>query len=346
MQAGSTVRTDNGRGVATRTVLVGDIGGTNARLSVASIGADQEVSTVYEKWYATKDYPTFLDVLDAAASEQSVQAASPSVACFAVAGPVQNGRGQMTNLNWTIDGQEIERKYGWRVAVMNDFEAQGYGVLELQDSDLHVVNEGCTVQGAPKIVIGPGTGLGQAQLMWDDGLHDYRVWPSEGSHADFAPRGSIQVHLRNWVVDGLGFCEVEHVACGSGIERIYAFLTNPDSFTAGGKFPKKARDISREALDGSDPDAVAAVDLMLSIVGAEAGHMALRSLARGGVYIAGGITPKLLDRVKTGVMQEAFLHKGSRFHNLLKDITVSVVMQQDVGLLGARRFAIRLLNSQ
>ncbi|CAD7703079.1 unnamed protein product, partial [Ostreobium quekettii] len=342
----SVIQADEQQGVSTQRVLVGDIGGTNARLALADVGPDQEVSTVFEKWFPTKDYTSFVDVLDALVAEESVQVASPSAACFAVAGPVQNGRGKMTNLKWTIDRQEIEKKFGWRVAVINDFEAQGYGVLELDDADLHIVNKGSPVPGAPKVVIGPGTGLGETQLMWDEGLNDYRVWPSEGSHADFAPRGAEQVALMNWVVEGLGYCEIEHVACGSGIERIYAFLTRPEGVTALGKFPKKARDISREALDGSNSDAVAAVDIMLAVVGAEAGHMALRSLARGGVYIAGGICPKLLDRVKTGVLQEAFLHKGSRFHSLLKDIRVCVVKQQDVGLLGARRFAMRLLDSE
>jgi len=247
-------------------------------------------------------------------------------------------------LSWIIDGEEVEKQFGWRAAVINDFEAQGYGVLEIKDSETYVVNRGATELQAPKVVLGPGTGLGQAQLLWDEGLQDYKVWPSEGSHADFAPRGDKQAALREWVVDGLGFCEIEHVACGSGLERIYAFLTSPNDFTAAGNFPKKAEDISKCALNGSDPVAAEAVDMMLSIVGSEAGHMALRSLARGGVYIAGGIPPKLLDRIKTGVVQEAFLHKGCRFHPLLSEFKVSVVLNKDVGLLGVKRYAMSLLS--
>lgn len=278
------------------------------------------------------------------ANQDAVKACPPTAACFAVAGPVKNGKGQMTNLPWAIDGDQVEKQLGWRAAVINDFEAQGYGVLEINQSETYIINDGDTELEAPKVVIGPGTGLGEAQLMWDEGLQDYKVWPSEGSHADFAPRGDTQAALMEWVVDGLGSCEVEHVACGSGLERIYAFLTSPKDFTAAGDFPKKAEDISKEALDGSNPVAMEAVDMMLSIVGSEAGHMALRSLARGGVYITGGIPPKLLDRIKTGVMREAFLHEGCRFHHLLRQFRVSVVLNKDLGLLGVRRYAMNLLN--
>lgn len=283
-------------------------------------------------------------MLDALVKEKSVRDYPPTAACFAVAGPVKNGKGCMTNLDWQIDSAQIQRHFGWRVAVINDFEALGYGVLALDESDLYVANEGTTELGAPKVVIGPGTGLGQAQLMWDEGLQDYKVWASEGAHADFAPRGEKQVALMEWVVSGLGYCEVEHVACGSGLERIYAFLTDPNGINPAGEFPKKAKEISRAALNGSDPVAVEAVDMMLSIVGGEAGHMALRNLARGGVYVAGGITPKVLERVKKGALQDSFLHKDCRFHKLLKEFKLSVVLNEEVGLLGARRYAVSLLN--
>lgn len=327
-------------------VLVGDIGGTNARLSVWNVSPNNDYTLVFQKWYPTADYKEagFSAVLDELTKEPEVQGNYPSSACFAIAGPVQNGVGSMTNLGWVIDGPDIEKEFGWRVAVINDFEALGYGVPVLDPEDVLVLNDVPAEDKAPIAVLGAGTGLGQAQLMYDEGRQEYKVWPSEGSHSDFAPRGEKQVALMKWVAEGLGYCEVEHVACGKGLERIYTFLAAGDKVSSAEDTIMSAPEISAMALSGEDPIAVEALDMMLSILGAEGGHMALRNLARGGVYLAGGITPKVIERVKTGITLDGFLHQEDhRFHPLLKSFRLSVVLNEDVGLIGARYFATQLL---
>mmetsp|Transcript_33929 Transcript_33929/g.80556 ORF Transcript_33929/g.80556 Transcript_33929/m.80556 type:complete len:291 (-) Transcript_33929:199-1071(-) len=280
-----------------------------------------------------------------------------AAACFAVAGPVDEQVCYMTNLKWVIDGTQLSHSFGYEVAVLNDFEAVGYGVQFVDEKRVITLNEGSPKPRAPIAVLGPGTGLGEAHLLWDDLQGNYRVYPSEGSHADFAPRGWKQRALAQFVEHQLGYCEVESVGCGAGLERIYQFLTSDEGphsepllqiFRASIEespeaLKKSAPEISKAALDGSDPIAREAVDMMLSIVGAEAAHMALRQLARGGVYIAGGITPKVIDRLNFGGLLAAFLSRKGRFYEFLETVPLRVILDEKVGLIGARVYGLRLL---
>lgn len=331
------------------TLLVGDIGGTNARLSLWRASLDSPAATeLYAKTFPTSQHATFDAVVDAFLSEAVPQHSAPQAAALAIAGAVSNNKCNMTNLNWLVDGDQLQAKHGFRVALLNDFEAVGYGIPALQPQDLVPLNDVPTQPKAPKVVTGPGTGLGAAQLMWDDGAQAYKVWPGEGAHATFAPRGWKQLALSQYVTQLYGHCEIEQVACGSGLELIYQFLltdeaaNRPDFVPAGSS--KKASDISAAALSGSDPLAVEAVDLLMAIVGQEAGAMALRCLAKGGVYIAGGITPKLLPRTK-GALLEGFLMRKGRppFHKLLCETPLFVITNEKVGQIGAREVAKRLL---
>ncbi|GLC58285.1 hypothetical protein PLESTB_001341700 [Pleodorina starrii] len=334
-------------------VIVGDIGGTNARLSawrteLASTAATQ----LFAKVYPTSEYPTFDAVVDAFLSEPSLRQNPPQAAALAIAGAINDNRCNMTNIHWVVDGDSLQAKHGFRVALLNDFEAVGYGIPALEPEDLVTLNKAPVVPKAPKVVMGPGTGLGAAQLMWDTGMQAYKVWPGEGSHATFAPRGWKQKDLTRYVTNLYGHCEIEQVACGSGLELIYEFLQSdeaanrPELLARTKPKKKKAAEISAAALAGSDPIAVEAVDLMYAIVGAEAGAMALRCLAKGGVYIAGGITPKLLPRVQAGALLEGFLMRKGRppFHKFLTETPLFVITNEQVGQIGAREFAKRLLS--
>ncbi|KAI7839959.1 hypothetical protein COHA_006352, partial [Chlorella ohadii] len=324
-------------------VLVADIGGTNCRFQVWALDSFFRPSRmVVEKFYATKDYAHFRDALAELLKLPELSGgARPKAAAFACAGPVQNQRCTMTNLGWIIDKAEVEKEFGIRCTVLNDFEAVGYGVPVLTDGDLVVLHDVPAVDKGPKAVLGPGTGLGEAQLFWDDATGNYKVHASEGSHATFAPRGWKQRALQAHVEQERGHCSVERVACGDGLVRIYNFLRSDEP----SQYPQDRMDRSKEvtpaditggALDKSDPVAVEALDMFLSIVGAEAGHMALRSLATGGVYV--------IERVKAGGMQEAFLWRASRFHDkVLKHIPLYVVTNDKVGLLGTRECAIRIV---
>lgn len=331
-------------------VLVADIGGTNCRFQVWQLDAHFRPSRmVVEQFYATKDYPNFQDALAELLKLPVLSgAARPRAAAFACAGPVKFQRCTMTNLGWTVDAAEVEQQFGIRSTVLNDFEAVGYGVPVLTENDITVLNDVPVEDKGPKVVLGPGTGLGEATLFWDDSIGNYKVHASEGAHATFSPRGWKQRALQAHVEQERGHCSVERVACGDGITRIYNFLRSDEP----SQYPKDRMDrtktvtpadVTLAGLDKTDPVAVEALDMFLSIVGAEASHMALRSLASGGVYICGGIFPKVLERVKAGGVLEAFLWRASRFHDkVLKDIPLFVVTEEKIGLLGTREQAIRI----
>ena len=289
-------------------------------------------------------------------SEGEVAGNRPSSAAIAVAGAVRDNQCKMTNISWVVDGGALSSAHGFKVAVLNDFEAVGYGIPTLGEKSLVSLNpDADPVQDrAPKVVMGPGTGLGAAQLIWQSGSSasdgSYRVIPGEGSHATFAPRGWKQAALAAFVTSKFGHCEIEQVACGSGLELIYSFLLTDEVAnrpeTLRGASQKTAAEISSTALSGADPLAIEAVDLFLAIVGQEAGQMALRCLASGGVYIAGGITPRLLKRLEPGggSLREGFLLRKGRegFHRILKSTPLFVVLDEKVGLRGAAAYARNL----
>lgn len=329
-------------------VLVADIGGTNCRFQLWELDAFLRPARIaLEIVYETAMYFTFELALQAFLATKEAQACPPQAAAFACAGPVRHQRCVFTNLGWVVDAEEVTSHFGLRCRVLNDFEAVGYGVPALNEHDILVLNDVPATPKGPKAVLGPGTGLGEAQLFWDNVTNNYRVFPSEGAHATFAPRGWKQRALQARVEAERGHCSVERVACGSGLVRIYDFLHSDEisnrPLAARMKDPTPS-DVSKAALDGSDIVATEALDMLLAIVGAEASHMALRSLASGGVYIAGGIFPKVIERVKAGGVLEAFLWKASRFHEkVLRDIPLYVVLEERVGLLGTREQAIQLV---
>lgn len=330
-------------------VITGDIGGTNARLSIwlCDPGNTQH-DEIYAETYPTSQYESFETCLSDFLDNPAVKKVAPvRAASLAVAGAVENNRCRMTNIDWVIDGTDIQRRFGFKAAVLNDFEAVGYGILALGPQDLIDINNIPAKPQAPKCVMGPGTGLGAAQLFWDTGLGAYKVVPGEGAHATFAPRGWKQMALAAWVSARLGHVEIEEVACGRGIELIYEFLVSeeyaPEKSAAKGS-KKVAPEITAMALEG-DPIAAEAVDMFVSIVGAEAGAMALRCLAYGGVYIAGGIMPRVISRVqKTDGLRKGFTNKSGRdtFHGILKKIPLFVITNTKVGILGSREYALRL----
>lgn len=303
-----------------------------------------------EQIYPTAQYSHFDDALKAFLATDAASANPPRAAAFACAGPVRRQRCEFTNLGWIVDAEEIDKRFGLASRVLNDFEAVGYGVPALSEHDILVLNDVPAEDKGPKAVLGPGTGLGEAQLFWDDSVGNYKVYPSEGSHATFAPRGWKQRALQAKVEAERGHCSVERVACGSGLVRIYEFL-HSDEISNRPAVPKMKdptpADVSIAGLEGTDPVATEALDMLLAIVGAEASHTALRTLASGGVYIAGGIFPKVVERVKAGGVLEAFLWKASRFHEkVLKHIPLYVVMEERVGLIGSREQAIQLVQQR
>jgi glucokinase len=316
---------------------VADIGGTNARFQLHGLDKSSGASRLRaEHTYPTQSFPTFQACLDAFLL--LADSGKPDAACLAVAGPVSDNRCTLTNVSgWTIDARLLRDAWGTPACrVINDFEAVGYGVLHLEAHETLTLNEAPAVAGAPIAVLGPGTGLGQALLTWDETAGSYKVWPSEGAHGDFAPVGDTQRALAAWVEQQTGECEIEQVCCGAGIVRIYDFLRAQPGATAahGGLSPA---DVTERALADSCPVAGEAVRTFLSILGAESANLALKAMARGGVYLAGGIPTRLLPLFRAGdkSLQRAFLRPSCRFAPVRASMPLKLVLAADPGLKGA-----------
>lgn len=325
-------------------VVVADIGGTNARVQYWEVGDTDEL--LHTHTFATKDFPSLESCLDVFLQD-AMGGQRPDAACFAVAGPVEDGVCMMTNAGWKVDKRAIAAGLDIPlVGVLNDFEAVGYGVQGLSEDSLVALNEVQKVPKAPCVCLGPGTGLGEALMFWDESAQSYKVHPTEGGHVGFAPRGWKQRALHAFVENQHGFCEMEHILSGSGLKRIYDFLrTDPETHRQGIETPDlEPAQISEAGLNDTNQLCRESVDLFLSILGAEAGNMGLKVLARGGVYIAGGVTPKLMPRMKMGAVLEEFLnYPNTKFHPLLKKIPLYAVIDEGVGLLGTKVYAKRFL---
>jgi glucokinase len=302
--------------------LVADVGGTKIDFAIceAPRGAIARTSRV-----ASAEQPSFESAVTAFLGGERVD-----VAVLAVAGPVADGRSQLTNLPWLIDRRALERLLGVPVDLINDFAALGYAVPLLGPGDLLPLAEAPRVSTAPIAIIGAGTGLGMAVFQpTESTLH---VLAGEGGHADFAPRDELEVRLWRYLKAQHGRVSVERVLSGAGLAALYAFMSEE----AGSGTPVSPAEVSRRALEapGSDPIADAALARWLAIYGSEAGNLALRSNPRGGLYIAGGIAQKLGARLAAGELMAAFRDKDP-MRELLARIPVDVIMSADASLIGA-----------
>lgn len=319
-----------------KTLLAGDLGGTKTLLRL-NCGAQTRREQRYDSaaWAGLEEM-----VGDFLGGERA------DAACFGVAGPVRGGTAQITNLPWRIDAEALAQRHAIpRVRLINDFQAVAYGIEMLGETDLLTLQAGVPCPNAPRAVIGAGTGLGEGYLVWSDGA--YLALPSEGSHADFAPADELQADLWRWLAERYGHVSWERVVSGPGLEAIYRFLKERGELAESALLAEMIRAgdgaaaISEFALRHRDPLAGAALDLFIAAYGAEAGNLALKILASGGVYVAGGIAPKIADRLQDGAFLRAFLAKG-RFAELLATLPVHVVLNPQVGLLGALAVASRL----
>jgi len=313
-------------------VLAGDIGGTNARFAI--IGGDK---ILFEKHYPSKDFNKFEDVF--AVFIKDVPGQVPHCACLAVAGVVEGNRVEATNIPWTIDGNDLKEHFGLEtLRLINDFEAAAWGITVLHREHLVQIGEGKPVSDGPKAVLGAGTGLGQAILVSCN--EGYRVLPTEGGHADFAPRNEEEIRLLRYLMKEFPHVSVERILSGPGLVHIYEFLLEDQNYKESVftkqaiKKKDKAAYITRHAVQGTDELCQQAVGMFCSIYGAEAGNLALKCLAAGGVYIAGGIAPKILSILGEGGFRQAFESKG-RMEKVLKRIPTYVVISPQLGLLGA-----------
>lgn len=308
-------------------LIAGDVGGTKTLLRCVEPSGAISAETRYQ----SADYATFDALLRAFVK----QVPGPvDAACFAVAGPVYGGKAEVTNVGWTMGEQELARAFGiTRVSLINDFYAVALGVPLLHDGDLLSLHAAPRDRTAPMAILGAGTGLGEAMVAYHRGEHF--VLPSEGGHADFAPQDEEQSRLLLHLQEQLGgHVSWERLLSGMGLVNIFTFL-------GGGELTPA--DIAELAEEG-DARAERTFRVFVDIYGSEAGNLALRVLARGGVFLAGGIAAKNRQWFTDGRFVEAFLRKG-RFRDLLETVPVDLIVNEQVGLIGAVEGARRALES-
>lgn len=331
-------------------VIAADVGGTNTKVGFARVEAGRPV-LLERHVYPSQEYPALEAIVEEFLARPALErhAAAIKAACFAVAGPVDQGRAKLTNLPWQLDEAAIARRFGLpHVRIINDFAAAGLGVSHLAPDDLLTLQTGAPEDRSQRIIVGAGTGLGVALLDWDE--EGYEVHASEAGHMDFAPTDARQDALLAHLRQAFPRVSYERVVCGAGLTRIFCFIeetegTRPsqelkDAMSTG----DPARAITDFALNGKDETAMRALDLFVTAYGAFAGNIALAMLARGGVYVAGGIAPKIAAKLEDGTFMRAFTAKG-RFSRLLGSMPVHVVMNEHVGLYGALAEAARLARS-
>ena len=321
-------------------VLGADVGGTNTKIALARVEAGR-ARVLERQVYKSREHVSLESVIEAFLRRPEVAASTESIAgaCFAVAGPVEHGRGRLTNLPWQPDEMEIAQRFTFaRVRVINDFAAAGRGIEFLEKTDLLTLQGGTEEAHASRVVVGAGTGLGVSLLDWDQ--TGYEIHPSEAGHTDFAPIDALHVELLAHLRREFSRVSHERVICGAGLARILDFVEESGVGTPSNELKEAmARGdapgaISEFALAGRDAAAVCALDIFVRAYGSFAGNMALIMLAHGGVYIAGGIAPKIAPKLQDGAFISAFRNKG-RFGRVLETIPVHVVMNDHVGLYGA-----------
>ena len=318
-------------------LLVGDVGGTSTRLALVSMN-DSPRELLFEQTFPSGDYPSLRIIVETYLAGTELQ---PACACFCVAGPVMARRARLTNLPWELDEVTLCHDLGMQeVSLLNDLQATALAVPHLLPHELACINSGKSIDQAPIAVLAPGTGLGEAFLIW--GGDEYIACASEGGHADFGPNGSTQAGLHAHLTEHFGHVSYERVCSGSGVPHVYDYLRSMDPGAESDAFAAKLRsaaDLTPLIIDAGQRDAannpLAALTLqtIIDIWGHEAGNFALKVMALGGVYLAGGMPARLIPRLQDGAFMRAFTAKG-RFDELLSAVPVHVVIV-NAALLGA-----------
>lgn len=326
-------------------ILAGDIGGTKTLLQLVEIGSGFR-KVLIERRFESDAYPSFYALLR---EFISLDSAPIEAACFAVAGPVIGGHSEITNLEWVIESDELISQFSIRTVVLtNDFSAVAVGVPLLQPEDLLSLNSGTRDLTMPIGILGAGTGLGEAILVPDGPA--WRVVASEGGHADFAPVGETQIGLLQYLDERFGRVSYERVLSGPGLVNIFTYLRDHEfsGETAARDLMSEDENLPAELsrlADLGDPLATRTFEVFIDIYGAEAGNVALRVIARGGIYIAGGIATKNAARFSDGRFMRAFRAKG-RFDEFMDQIPVDVITNAKVGLMGAVELAARAAEAE
>ncbi len=321
-------------------ILAGDIGGTSTRLACFEV-QDSRPVVIAEETFPSRKFKSLEEIAVAFTSGRKL---AIEHACFGIAGPVQKGRVKTPNLAWTVEASVLASKLGIKtVTLINDLEANAYGVAALTPEEFVVLNTGSPEAQGNLAVISAGTGLGEAGLYWDGKTH--RPFACEGGHCDFAPRTELEIELLHYLMAKFDHVSYERVLSGPGLFTIYQFLRDTGKGKESPALAAEMRQhdpsatVSRAALAGTDPMCVQALDLFVGFYGAEAGNLALKIMSTAGVYVGGGIAPKIIEKLKGPIFKEAFVGKG-RMRPLLESMPVRVIMNENTALLGAARCAM------
>ena len=324
-------------------LLAGDIGGTKTAIGIYS-GEKGSHQALAEDEFHSADYPSLEAIAKEFLAKSGLEVDS---ACFGVAGPVLAGRAKITNLPWIVDQASIAKELNLQAAwLLNDLEAIAWAVPQLRPEDVDTLSAGQPLEHSNIAVFAPGTGLGEAFLTWTDG--EYRAHSSEGGHADFAPAGEVQIRLLQYLQQRFEHVSYEHVCSGVGIPLVYEFFCDsektPEKPATTGRIAMagdRTRAIIQSALDPDDPSprCAAAIETVVSIMGAEAGNLALKVMATSGVYLAGGIPIHVQPVLKSPRFLQSFRRKG-RLSEVMSRIPVHLVTSK-VGIAGAAAYGLK-----
>jgi len=319
-------------------ILAGDVGGTKVHLALFDF-TDGELKHLRDQRFPAKEYAGLEAIVKEFVITEKVTAA-----CFGVPGPVREGRLRLTNLPWTLDSRELAHnlKFDY-VFLINDLQANGFGIDELGPDQVYTLSEGDTRQVGNRALISAGTGLGEAFLAWDG--RDYVPYPSEGGHSDFAPRNDEEVDLLRFLMQKYnGRISFERVVSGQGLTNIFEFLRDVRGLEEPAWLAERMRSedpnavITDLAMKAQSEICERTLDMFVSAYGAEAGNLALKILAVGGLYVGGGIAPRILEKLKDGTFMKAFTDKG-RLSQLLVNTPVRVILESRTALIGAAAYA-------
>lgn len=326
-------------------LLAGDIGGTKTNLAIID-PAGGVGKTVAEATFPSGRYPSLESIVQQFLNQTGIEVHRAS---FGVAGPVVGGRATITNLPWVMDEHNLQRAFDLEaVYLLNDLVSIAYAVPHLEGRDLHVLNEGRPEPGGAIAVLAPGTGLGEAFLTWEGTR--FSAHPSEGGHADFAPVNKLQIKLLRYLHDRFDHVSYERICSGMGLPNIYRFFKDTDAYEEPEWLAERlasASDLTpvivTAAFDEERPCPLcqATLEMFVAILGAEAGNLALKVLSTGGVYLAGGIPPRILLALERESFMDAFLRKG-RLSHLLAPMPVRVVLNSKAALLGAVHYGLEM----
>jgi glucokinase len=320
-------------------ILAGDVGGTKVDLGLYDF-TNGKLEFTRDKVYPARNYSGLEEIV-----REFLGADKVTAACFGVPGPVRDGRLRLTNLPWTLDSRELATSLGIQhVFLINDLEANGYGVAELSASQIYPLSEGDASQIGNRALIAAGTGLGEGLLAWNGRIHV--PYPSEGGHVDYAPRNEDEIDLLRFLKQKYnGRVSFERVVSGMGLTSIYEFLREVRGVEEPAWLAEKLAAvhdpngvITEMALTAKSEICEKALDMFVSAYGAEAGNLALKVLSVGGLYIGGGIAPRILEKLKDGTFIKAFTDKG-RLSQLLINMPVRVILESRAALLGAAAYA-------